>query len=345
MVESSFRAQLCLLASLATASCGPSDGQPSPSACDLDRGLMPVDEVLDDAEDDCREWVEMLHGRAVRVDRGGGSGSIWSRRTEHGTALMTTAAHVLSPCWAAPGSECLETFHDPKLVTPEAGIRLASIGGGTPMSFWSAHFALYNPSTPAGELQAAEGRPRYDMAVYAVDSQVFEAWGTGLGIEPEPIIDALLPLHDPEQLTLATPTWASANPGAAVLLLGYPALEDYDPRARQLHASVGRVLGDDEAEQAIEALRMAGDEEGNIPYDREAEFLFEGHALPGMSGGGVFDEDGLQIGIAVRASFAEIGVQYVRAVRMSYLVELMDAGFSSLTAEDQAAVGPYLEDR
>ena len=93
----------------------------------------------------------------------------------------------------------------------------------------------------------------------------------------------------------------------------------------------------------IAKLLSAGDEEGVISYDPEAEVLIEMRALPGMSGGGIYDERGLQVAIAVRASSVDIGMQYVRAVRMSHLVHRMNLTFTSLQAETQMRVSPYLE--
>jgi hypothetical protein len=263
---------------------------------------------------------------------------------------MTTAAHVLSPCWrlwtdqANAGvegdSDCPEGFYDPKVVPAEAKIQLASVGGGQPMARWSAHFSLYNLFIPSGALGSASILPRHDVSVYVVDSQVFEAWGTGLGVTPDPVVDAPLALHDPAGLTVAVPTWREAQPGTPVVLLGFPA---FDSGSRALHASIGQVLADEEAAHVIATLRSAGDEEGVIPYDPEAEVLIEMPALPGMSGGGIYDEQGMQVAIAVRASSADIGVQYVRAARMSHLVRHMDSSFTSLQADTQSRVSPYLE--
>lgn len=313
------------------------------SQCDIDRGLMPVQEVLDNPDDGCCAWVEALHGRAVRVDRGGGSASVWSRRTMHGTGIMTTAAHVLSPCLGngnADGS-CPELLINPATVPGEAFIRLAEAHRGAPSSRWSAHFPLYSPDSPPGELTSPDGLPRYDFSVYAVDSQSFEAWGTGFNIDPEPILDAPLSIYDPNEYTLDDPSWASAEPGG-VLILGYPQI---DEDVRTLHVSVARVLSDAEAEAAIVRLQAEGDEEGDIAYDREAEILLEGTALPGMSGSGIFDEDGRLVAITVRVSFAQIGVQFVRGVRMDYVVGRMDAAFESLPSPEQTAIAAYLETR
>jgi hypothetical protein len=108
---------------------------------------------------------------------------------------------------------------------------------------------------------------------------------------------------------------------------------------------VARVLDDAEVETALAALAAAGDEEGGIAYDPEAEMILEGHALVGMSGGGVFDEQGLQVGVMVRASTAEIGVQYVRAVRMSWVTARLEAAMAAAPPALAAAVAPYLEAR
>jgi hypothetical protein len=151
------------------------------------------------------------------------------------------------------------------------------------------------------------------------------------------------PPHAPRGPTTAATTWAPAKPGGRVIAIGFTNASAES--VGQLHASVGRVLSDTEAEQVIEILRAAGDEEGDIPYDRGVELLFEGRAVEGMSGSGLFDEQGRQVGVLVRASFADIGTQYVRAVRMSYVVDRLERTLASLSASDQAAIGAYLESR
>jgi len=178
--------------------------------------------------------------------------------------------------------------------------------------------------------------------VYAVDAQAFETWGFERPIVPEPIVDELLPLHDPEDLTRADATWASVEPGSAVLIVGYAREEPLNWPVR-LFASVGRALADEEAVEALNLLKAAGDEEGDLPYDAEAEFLMEGQVAFEMGGSGVFDEHGRQVGVLVRSSFADIGVEYLRAVRMTYLVTQIEAAFDALPDEDRGRVAPYLE--
>jgi hypothetical protein len=62
-----------------------------------------------------------------------------------------------------------------------------------------------------------------------------------------------------------------------------------------------------------------------------------------MSGGGVFNQSSRQVGIAVRASFADIGVQYVRVVRMSFLLARMSVALAEMDQAGQESVAPYLE--
>jgi len=313
-------------------------GGGTPTECSVDLGLRSVQAVLADADDPCRPWVDAVHGRTAAVTFG--SGSIWSRRTEHGTGILATAAHITSPC-LHDGADCEASLWNPKAVDGGAFVKLSAVGGGPPKAVWSAHFPLFNELIPAAEnIGNISGvLPRHDITLLAVDSQAFEDDGTSIAHIPEPIVDAELPLHDPDGLTTAPTTWATPDAGDKLLMVGYPAGGDH---AGQLAASVARVLGDAEVESALASLAAAGDEEGGIPYDPEAEMIVEGHAIVGMSGSGAFDEAGLQVGVLVRASTAEIGVQYVRLVRMSYVVARIEA-VKAEGPEAAALAAPYLE--
>lgn len=304
--------------------------------CGPKRGLMFVRDVLAAEGDPCEPRAAALLGRVVLV-LGRGSGSIWTRRTEHGTGILLTAAHVLTPCTF--DADCPESLRDPNADPGAATIRLTE-ASGVYASKWSAHFFLFNPYTPAGQIYSAGILPRVDFSASVVDAQTFEPGGSGV-VSPGPLVDAVLPLHDPAGLTLMKPTWAAAEPGAWVATLGYPF--DDDGVQRELAMSVGRVLDDGEAAGVIEALRALGDDEGSIAYDAEAEFLVEGSATRGMSGGGVFDEDGRQVGTLVRGSSTSMIPQYLRAVRTSYVVSRIGATLESLNDEERARVAPYLE--
>jgi hypothetical protein len=61
-----------------------------------------------------------------------------------------------------------------------------------------------------------------------------------------------------------------------------------------------------------------------------------------MSGSAVYAEDGSQLGIVVRASFSDTDAQYVRAVRMSYVVALVERALAALSTAEQRAVHRFL---
>jgi hypothetical protein len=122
--------------------------------------------------------------------------------------------------------------------------------------------------------------------------------------------------------------------------MGYPREGDY---AGMLAASIGRVLSNSEAEAAIEELAALGDEEGGIAYVPEAEMIIEGHSVVGMSGGGVFDRAGSLVGILERASYEYDGKQYLRVVRMTFVVASINSAYEALSDSERAVVSPYLE--
>ena len=62
-----------------------------------------------------------------------------------------------------------------------------------------------------------------------------------------------------------------------------------------------------------------------------------------MSGGAVVDRSGRLVGILVRATDVHNGVQYVRAVRMSYVVFRLAVAFDGLGLTKQQAIRGYLE--
>lgn len=312
--------------------------EPTQRACNGRRGILRVEDVLSN-DDACRNWVEMVYGRAVQVRSGAGSGAVWSRRTRYGTGLVVTAAHVLTPC--TPDTECPEALRNPKRESGAADFRLTEVGGVF-ASRRTAHFPIFNLATPRTESGSPQILPRHDVTIYGVDAQQFETRGYQGAVQPAPMSDAPVDVHDPNDLTEFSPTWAAAQPEVDALIVGY-ALDEPAGWPIRLLASVGRVLSDADAFKTIETLKTAHDEEGSIPYDPAVEFLLEGHARAGMSGSGVFDTWGRQVGVLVRGSSAEVGAHYLRAVRMSYIVGRLNAAFDALPSEDAAAIGPYIE--
>jgi len=301
--------------------------------------LFSVVEVISDQDHPCWEWVYKLQGRVTKNSQQ--SASVWSLRTEAGTALVVSALHTLGQGYLGPGGSLIEErLRDPAEEPGATRIFLVKDKDGSVDSLASVLFILFNPEVPPEQSGnfLLDILPRHDFFVGVIDSQkvVMEP----LPGEPAPLRHEPPVILDPSDLTTVAPTYADVNPGDAVVLIGYP---QADHLAGMLAASIGRVLSDPEAEDTIKELAALGDEEGGIAYDPEAEMVIEGHSVVGMSGGGVYDRAGKQVGILVRASNEYDGKQYVRAVRMTFVVARLLSAYEALSDTERAAVSPYLE--
>jgi hypothetical protein len=258
-----------------------------------------------------------------------------------GTALIVAALHTLGEGYLGPGGSLIEErLRDPAEQPGATRIFLVKGEDGSVDSLANVLFILYNPEVPSEQSgnYLRDILPRHDFFVGVIDSQkvVMEPLpGTPAPLRHEPPV-----IFDPSDLTTVAPTYADANPGDAVILMGYPQVGEL---AGMLAASIGRVLSDTEAEDVIKELAALGDEEGGITYDPEVEMIIEGHSVVGMSGGGVYDQAGRQVGILVRASDEYGGKQYIRAVRMTYLVASLMSAYEALSSIARAVVSPYLE--
>lgn len=285
------------------------------------------------------EWVSILQGRVAQNSHM--SASIWSLRPEAGTALIVSATHTLGQGYLGPGGTMIEErILDPSNQNGATRIYLVKDMKGSVDTLASVLFILYHPMIPADQSgnYLRDIHPRYDFFVGVLDSQkvVMDPFPTA----PEPLIYETPSIVDPAGLTMLNPTYTDAVSGESVMLMGYPQEEEYEGK---LAASIGRILSDQEAEDAIRELSGLGDEEGEIEYDPEAEILIEGHAVVGMSGGGVYNQAGQQIGILVRASNEYNGKQYVRAVKMTFVAESLSHAFESLSESNKSLIKPYLE--
>jgi hypothetical protein len=300
--------------------------------------LFSVEEIISDQDHPYREWLYKLQGRVPM--NGYASASVWSLRTKAGTALIVSALHTLGEGYLGPGGSLIEErLGDPDEKPGATRIYLVKEDGSVD-SLASVLFILYNPEVPSEQSgnNLRDIYPRHDFFVGVIDSQkvVMEP----LPGTPGPLKNESPVIFDPSDLTTVAPTAADVTPGDSVLLMGYPREGDF---AGMLAANIGRVLSDVEAEAAIEELAALGDEEGGIAYDPEAEMIIEGYSIVGMSGGGVFDRAGSLVGILERASYEYNGKQYVRVVRMTYVVARINSVFEALSDSERAVVSPYLE--
>ena len=300
--------------------------------------LFSVENIISDQTHPYWEWVNMVQGRVAKNSYM--SATIWSLNTEANTALAISAIHTLGEGYLGPGGNIIEErLRDPDENPGATRIYLAKEDGSVD-SLASVLFILYNPEVPSEQSgnHLTDILPRHDFFVGVIDSQkmVMEP----LPNTPSPLKHEPPIIYDPFDLTTVAPTAADVNPDDAVLLIGYPREGDF---AGLLAASIGRVLSDSEAEDAIEYLDGLGDEEGGISYDPEVEMIIEGNSVVGMSGGGVFDREGRQVGVLVRASYMYDGKQYVRAVRMPFVVASINSVYEALSELERAVVGQYLE--
>ncbi|MFW2338848.1 MAG: S1 family peptidase [Acidimicrobiia bacterium] len=306
-------------------------------SCDRATGLFAAASVVDPLDGWCGEWVDLARGRAIRGSTG--SASLWTRRTEHGTALIVGAIHTLGQGWFGPENTAVEA----QLVDPGAEMGVLRLflshpdGSGidTLVSPWFRVFNVAIAAERNGNLMQ-DVLPREDFYVAATDSQKHDPTALPYPV-PTPILSGDVPLYDPLSTTLSARTFAAAVPDTMVLLLGFPT------ESGELSAAVGRVLTDAEAEQKIMDLAALGDPEGGIAYEAGVEVIIEGAAAPGMSGGPVVDASGRLVAVMVRASDELDGFQYVRAVRMTHIASELNKAFDELTSAEQKAIRSYLE--
>ena len=314
----------------------PATSSPAITDCDGPTPLAPVTRFLDTAPQPCRVWVDAAYGRVVNATTG--SATVWSRRTEHGTALVVGAVHTLGLGWlGAADTAVSESLQNPAETMGIPRLFLIRSDGSGLENLASPWFGLYNPAIAAERNNNLlhDLLPREDFYVAVADSQKLDV--SGLPPPVAPLTRAEVPLYDPTGATTSATTWAHAVAGELVLLVGYP------NSSGELTASIGRVLSDDESGQTITQLAALGDVEGDIAYDADVEMMIQGRAVAGMSGGAAFDRGGRLVGILVRATDEHEGVQHVRAVRMSWVVERLEAAFTDLDSTTQSAIADFIE--
>jgi hypothetical protein len=271
-----------------------------------------------------------------------GSAVMWSRRTEGGYGVIASATHTLGVGWF--GSS--ETAVPLAFVEPESmGVLRLGVppaNGSLEVTDISPLYSLFHLEITAAEhTNGLRGiAPRHDVFLGLVDATRID----GENLDPFPAspprAPGLVPLFDPDDRSRTPEMWSSPAAGDLVLLAGYPQDATTFPKGA---VSVARVLSDDEASAAITRLASLGDEEGSIPYDPEVEYLLEGDAEPGMSGGGAFDHDGRWIGTLVRASDLHDGTRIIRIVRATYLSERVSTAFAALPPARRATLVPFLD--
>jgi len=230
----------------------------------------------------------------VRIGAGsdGASGTIVSTAAASGAGLLVTCR----PCAEAAGGG---RGRGPGLIDPERDPAPA-IRIGAPARLAGGAVPAGAPGREARGLFGAD-----DFALAAI---------TGERLAPA--------LDDPRGLAASRAPFVDVRPGATALVLGFA-----DAEGGELVASIGPVLAEDEARRRI---ARAGPAEARLAYDPRVELAVAARALPGMLGGGVFDEAGRFVGVAVRASAEPIdGAYLVRAVRATSIAARLSAALQA----------------
>lgn len=306
----------------------------NPTSGIIDTNLIKIEEALDHSNIDFVNLVNKTRG-SVGIN-GSGSKVIWSKKTDHGLGLFVSANHVYGiGSWQTLNEEFID------IASTNNGIFLGSkmppINGN--VNFTNeliASFGLYHPNIPSNATNTTI-LPENDFYLGIIDNQ--RTIDNGFGNYPSLVqTSAPLQLFDPSNRTLFNQTWAVPVTNDIVIAIGYPQDTGTFPNGA---ISTGKVYSDAQAENIIQSLNAINDVEGDIPYNSEVEFLANVDAVPGMSGGGVFNADGQLLGVMVRATILN-GEPILRVVRMSYVVQKLTAFYNTLSLTDKNKIEPFI---
>lgn len=293
-----------------------------------------ADAILEAPDHPCRAWIDASFGRVIHLDSA--SASIWTRKNELGVGIMLGAVHTRQHGTFGPRGEAIpEELTAPTEASRRPWAHLPEDSGRSFRDATHGVYEIYHPAISAHESEEKRNlHPEHDFYVAMVDGQEVEAPSMLAPFDGEP-----LDIRDPHALTLHSSTAAQAVEGEMILMMGYPKTGQFKV---PLAASVGRVMADEEVERVRELQRAASD----VPlpaYDPAVEFYVEGRGLPGMSGGGAYNAAGQQVGILVRAGVVpEEDLDYVRVVRIEYVLDELGRSFDEAPLDVQDALDPFL---
>jgi len=305
-----------------------SPGAAAGSPCTAETAIR-VSRVLTDPAHPCRAWILAAYGRLVRIGGSeggaggtGGSATIVSTAAARGAGLLVTcracagiAAEVAGAVKLPAGCWMIDPEREPPLafrIGAPARLAAGVVQAGLPR--FAAH-ALFGAS---------------DIALAAVSGDPIDPGAA----PPAAVSDRALPVEDPRRLAASKAPFLDVRPGAAALVLGFA-----DAEGGELVASVGPVLADEDARRLI---ARAG-AEARRGYDPQAELAIAARALPGMVGGGVFDEGGRFIGVVARALAEPTdGVDLVRAARATAIAARLSAALRAAPVAARGRVLPFL---
>jgi len=307
---------------------------PNPPSGIVGTNLIKLEEALNNTNTDFVTLINKIRGSIGT--NGPGSKVIWSKKNDYKVGLFVSANHVYGiNTWPSLNEEFID------IVAINNGIFLGSKIPPTNGSIQLtneliANFALYHPLISSNASNTTI-LPKDDFYLGVIDNQ--RIMDNGLGNYPTFVQTSTpLQMYDPNNRTQAAQTWSVTEATQIVIAIGYPQDKATYPNGA---VSTGKVYSDLEAENTIRSLKLKGDIEGAIPYNREVEFLANVEAIAGMSGGGVFNTDGQLLGIMVRATKLN-GKPVLRVVRITYIKQKMNAFYNTLTVTNKNKMKPFI---
>ena len=317
-------------------SCSKDNSSPTPyPPSGIDKtNLNKLEDALNHTNTDFVNLINKIRGSVGT--NGPGSKVIWSKKNDYKLGLFISANHVYGiHTWPSLNEEYID------ITANNNGIFL---GSKIPPANGSIHltnelianFGLYHPLIQSNATNTTI-LPKDDFYLGIIDNQ--RIIDNGLGNYPN-FVKTTTPLqmYDPNNRTQAAQTWSVAETNQSVIAFGYPQDKASYPNGA---IATGRVYSNLEAENTIQSLKQKGDLEGEIPYNPEVEFLANVEAIAGMSGGGVFNNDGQLLGIMVRATKLN-GEPILRVVRINYIKQKMNAFYNSLSISNKNKMRPFI---
>ncbi|MCL3782227.1 serine protease [Prolixibacteraceae bacterium JC049] len=318
-------------------SCSEDTPNPKPSNPITGTTIIKLSKLEDALNNKNQKFVNLLNKIRGSVGTSGpGSKVIWSRKNTSGLGIYVSANHVINlNNWNSRN----EGFIDPAKINwgVFVGSKIPPVSGKISLgNTLSASFPFYHPQIPASATNTTI-LPANDFYIGIIDNQ--KVIDNGLGQSPS-LLQTKTPLemYDPNNRTKMAQTWASVTPGDTIVALGYPQNKNSYPNGA---VSSGTIYSDNDAENIITKLKLAGDEEGNIPYNSDVEFIAKAKGVAGMSGGGVFNKEGQLIGIMVRATKLN-NEPILRVVRLSYIRSKIITFYNTLSSSDRTKFSFYI---
>lgn len=297
--------------------------------------LLKIEQALASKDQDFVDLLNKVRGSVGKL--GPGSKTIWSRKNDYGLGLYISANHVYGiNGWNSRSPEFFDITEENKgifegsQIPPKNGA--VELGKTLIADFPLMHFEISSLATNTTIL------PIEDFYFGVVDNQKVEQ-GAFPQYPSTVKTNVQLDMYDPSNRTLALQTWSNPEPGTKAMLIGYPQDSEAYPNGS---VAMGNILTDAEAVSALKILKDAGDEEGDVPYNGNVEFLVQAKAIAGMSGGGVFNNSGKLLGVMVRASTSSNAKNIVRVVKMDYIRNKMIDFFNSLSSSNKEIIGPFI---